>query len=240
MGHVWDLELSNVCNRRMWEREKHQPDLEDEGPCHPDFPPELSAEETRLCQGVETVHPPRDRLYTLAPERERNSAARHEQAARDAAPPPQPREGPRRATLRVKPPTGPLGPRHLDSRLQPGEQDAPPMASGRARPLDPRLHHTLENGRCVTDLVNMSSNDEREVGDEIKGGNAGQEGTGRSRTSPPRSRRRPADEPTRSEYEAGRSTTLPPGPRQPAAGAGARAETVGSYPSSANDVTPTG
>jgi hypothetical protein len=185
-----DLERGNASNQRKIEREKHQPDLMNGRPCHPDSPPALSSEETRLCQGVETVHAPRDGRYTLEPERERNSLARHEQAARGDAPPPQTRQCPQRPSRRVVPP-GPIRPRRIDPRPEPGEQDAPPLVSTRTRPPDPRLRQTRENGRNVTNLATTSSDDEDEAGNNT------------------------------------------------AVGAGPRTDT-NSYPSSADDVTPTG
>ena len=190
MQHAWDLERDNAINQRKIEREKYQPDLMNGGACHLDSPPALSEDETRLCQGVATVHAQWDRGYTLEPKRERNSLARHEQAALGDAPPPQTRQGPQRPTRRVGPP-GPIRPHRIDPRPEPEEQDAPPLVWTRIRPPDPRLRQTRENGRNVTDLATTSSDD----------GNS-----------------------------AGNNT---------AAGAGPRTDAT-SYPSSADDVTPTG
>ena len=82
---LFKMELSNRSNQRMWEQDVRVFGLEYGGPCHPDHPPDLTAEEQTRSRALDLMDKPRERGRADAPERERNSAIRLEEARLDAS-----------------------------------------------------------------------------------------------------------------------------------------------------------
>ena len=167
---VWKMELGSESNQRMWEREGRPADLQDGGPCHPDCPPELSAEEEVLSRFLDLVYEPMDKRHARATQRERNSANRREQARQGVGSSSPRRPNPAQDLVASAAPS-------LRAQLQPPRHvtyisDAPP---GIVRPSDLRLGRSLgEDGREITDLLTTASASDSEsdsaarhrVGDE--------------------------------------------------------------------------